>query len=229
MTFHRYNDRQPPELRGYNFPVGAGGFATVYDADGLACNYPPSTLPVNCSGEIAQADIYLNDIIPDGPAAKAGVQAFDVIKQVNDQLVSNPAHLAALVRHFGKDTEVTLLVLRKGQEQKIPVKIGEHMVRETTPFRPELLGAPGMPGMGRQMFERRGEGPRRNNDDPNLPPREPREPNHPAVPAPPADLRRESGPGAAFEGQPFENRAGTTWNTARAKGQSLPHSKLQNR
>ena len=37
------------------------------------------------------------------------------------------------------------------------------------------------------------------------------------MPAPPADLRREIGPGTAFEGQPLENRVSTTWNTASAK------------
>ena len=67
MTFRRYDDAHPPELQGYNFPPGAGGFATVYDRAGLACNFPPSPLPMNCSGEIARSDIYLNDIIPAGP------------------------------------------------------------------------------------------------------------------------------------------------------------------
>ena len=66
MTFHRYTDSQPPELQGYNFPPGAGGFATVYDTAGVACNFPPSPLPMTCSGEIARSDIYLNDIIPAG-------------------------------------------------------------------------------------------------------------------------------------------------------------------
>jgi hypothetical protein len=60
-------DADPPELQGYRFQPGVGGFAAVYDADGKACNFPPSPLPVNCSGEIARADIYLNDAIPEGP------------------------------------------------------------------------------------------------------------------------------------------------------------------
>ena len=160
--------------------------------------------------------LIVEDIIPDGPAAKAGVQALDVIKQINDQLVSSPSHLSALVRHFGKDTEVTLLVLRKGQEQKIAIKIGERMMRETTPLKPELFGSPGMPGMGRQMFERRGEGPRRNDEDPNLQPRERRDPNDPAGPRPPGGLLPEIGPGGPPNAQSFDNRVRTTWNTASA-------------
>jgi hypothetical protein len=71
MYFRRYTDTQPPEIRGYSFPWGAGGFTTVYDEQGLACNFPPSPLPVNCDGEIAESDVYLNDIIPDGPDIEA--------------------------------------------------------------------------------------------------------------------------------------------------------------
>jgi hypothetical protein len=71
VTVRRYSDAQPPELPGYRFQAGVGGFAAVYDADGIACNFPPSTLPVNCSGEIARAEIYLNDIIPPGDDIEA--------------------------------------------------------------------------------------------------------------------------------------------------------------
>ena len=46
--------------------MGAGGFATIYDAQGIACNYPPSPLPLNCSGEITTTEIWLNDDIPAG-------------------------------------------------------------------------------------------------------------------------------------------------------------------
>jgi hypothetical protein len=66
ITVKRYTDANAPSLEGYDFPQGAGGFATVYDADGAACNYPPSPLPRNCTGEIATAQIWLNDDIPGG-------------------------------------------------------------------------------------------------------------------------------------------------------------------
>ena len=158
--------------------------------------------------------LIVEEIIPDGPAAKAGVQALDVIKQVNDQLVSNPAHLAALARHFGKDTEVTLLVLRKGQEQKIPLKIGERVMRDPAAVRMEMFG--GM-GMGRQPLERRGEALRRNNDDLNRPSREPRDGQVIPPQKPSADLFREVGPGGAPEVQTFQDRVSTTWSTANAK------------
>ena len=159
--------------------------------------------------------LVVEEVIPDSPAAAAGVQPLDVIKQVNDQLVSNPPHLAALARHFGKNTEVTLLVLRKGQEQKIPVKIGERMMREPAPLRMEIFG--GMPGAGRPPLERRIENFRGNNDDPNRPPREQREGPGAPPQKPSADLFREIGPGGPPTVQTTQDRVSTTWNTASAK------------
>ena len=65
-TLRLYTDSAPPVMPGYTFQPGVGGFAAVYDTEGRACNYPPSTLPLNCSGEIARADIYLNAELPPG-------------------------------------------------------------------------------------------------------------------------------------------------------------------
>ena len=161
--------------------------------------------------------LIVEDIVPDGPAAKAGIQAMDVIKQVNDQLVSNPGHLAALVRHFGKDADVTVLVLRKGQEQKIAVKIGERLMPDPANFRSEIFG--GMPGGGANLPEirRRMENQRRNPEDPFRAPRDPQSAPEPLRPRPSADILREVGPGGAPEVQVQEDQVSTTWNTSSAK------------
>lgn len=71
VVLRTYSDANPPTIEGYDFPQGAGGFATVYDAEGLACNYPPSSLPLNCSGEITNVTIWLNLAIPDGSDIEA--------------------------------------------------------------------------------------------------------------------------------------------------------------
>src|SRR3954471_16134568 len=64
-------------------------------------------------------------VVPDGPAAAAGVQQNDIIKLLNDQILVDPDQLSKLIRSFPEGTTVTLTVLRKGQEQKIPVKLGK--------------------------------------------------------------------------------------------------------
>jgi hypothetical protein len=106
MTFHRYTDTHPPELQGYNFPPGAGGFATVYDPAGLACNFPPSPLPMNCSGEIARSDIYLNDIIPAGPEIESRRERL---------IIHEVGHAMGLQRH-SPDLDIDQLASRYGWE-----------------------------------------------------------------------------------------------------------------
>jgi hypothetical protein len=67
-------------------------------------------------------------VAPDGPAAAAGVQQNDILKLLNDQILMEPSQLAKLIRSYSDGTTVTLTVLRKGQEQKISVKLGKKEV-----------------------------------------------------------------------------------------------------
>src|SRR5260370_24980870 len=62
-------------------------------------------------------------VVPDGPAAAAGVQQNDIIKMLNDQILTEPDQPSKLVRSFSEGTTVTLTVLRKGKEEKIGVKL----------------------------------------------------------------------------------------------------------
>jgi serine protease Do len=75
-------------------------------------------------------------VVPDSPAAGAGVQQNDIIKMLNDQILINPNQLSKLVRSFSEGTNVTLTVLRKGQEQKINVKLTKKEVPERWEFGP---------------------------------------------------------------------------------------------
>lgn len=75
-------------------------------------------------------------VVPDGPAARAGVQQNDIVKMLNDQILMEPGQLAKLIRSFADGTSVTLTVLRKGAEQKITVKLAKHEV----PQRGEMFG-----------------------------------------------------------------------------------------
>jgi hypothetical protein len=70
-------------------------------------------------------------VVPDGPAAAAGVQANDILKMFNDQILMEPDQLAKLVRSYPDGTNVTLTILRKNAEQKVTVKLGKHEVRQS--------------------------------------------------------------------------------------------------
>lgn len=75
-------------------------------------------------------------VVPDGPAAAAGVQQNDILKMLNDQILTEPGQLAKLVRSFPDGTTVTLTVLRKGAEQKLTVKLAKRDV----PARRNMFG-----------------------------------------------------------------------------------------
>jgi hypothetical protein len=65
---------------------------------------------------------------PNSPAATAGVQQNDILKMLNDQILIEPSQLRKLLQTFPEGTDVTLTVLRKGQEQKLTVKLAKKEV-----------------------------------------------------------------------------------------------------
>jgi hypothetical protein len=69
-------------------------------------------------------------VVPEGPAATAGIQQNDILKMLNDQILTEPDQLSKLVRSFSEGTTVTFTVLRKGKEEKIGVKLAKKEVSE---------------------------------------------------------------------------------------------------
>ncbi len=72
--------------------------------------------------------VVVDYVEPNGPAAAAGVQQNDIIKMLNDQILTGPSQLAKLVRSFQEGTSITLTLVRKGQEQKVTVKLAKKEV-----------------------------------------------------------------------------------------------------
>src|SRR5205807_297883 len=64
-------------------------------------------------------------VVPDSPAASAGIQQNDILKMLNDQILIEPSQLRKLLQTFSDGTDVTLTILRKGQEQKVTVKLAK--------------------------------------------------------------------------------------------------------
>src|SRR6266581_8865927 len=75
-------------------------------------------------------------VVPDGPAAAAGVQQNDIIKMLNDQILTEPDQLAKLVRSYSEGTNLTLTLLRKGKEQKVTAKLIKKEVPQRHDFGP---------------------------------------------------------------------------------------------
>ncbi len=110
--------------------------------------------------------LVVNSVVPDSPAAAAGVQPYDILQMLNDQRLVSPEQLGALVRSFPDGTSVTLTLLRKGQEQKVTAKVVRRAGDDRRPgrndrhdwphFSPEDLfgggGDSGGRGPGRRRF-----------------------------------------------------------------------------
>src|SRR5213593_1484507 len=73
-------------------------------------------------------------VVPNSPAAAAGIQQNDILKMLNDQILMEPSQLRKLLQTFSEGTDVTLTILRTGQEQKITVKL----VKKEMPKRDSL-------------------------------------------------------------------------------------------
>ena len=79
-------------------------------------------------------------VVPNSPAAAAGVQQSDIIKLLNDQILMEPNQLRKLLQSFPDGTNVTLTILRKGQEQKLTVKLTKKEVPKRNAFGPRGFG-----------------------------------------------------------------------------------------
>ncbi len=64
-------------------------------------------------------------VVPDGPAAAAGLQPNDILRMLNDQILTEPDQLAKLIRSYNEGATVTLTVLRKGAETKLTAKLAK--------------------------------------------------------------------------------------------------------
>jgi hypothetical protein len=83
--------------------------------------------------------LLVRDVVPDSPAAKAGIQKYDVLLRANDNDLSQMSDLVDLVRTTGEQKgQFSLELLRRGQRETVQITPAE---------RPEQLEQPG--GFGR--------------------------------------------------------------------------------
>jgi len=90
-----------------------------------------SQVPTVVSDQLGLAKgfgLVVDYVEPNSPAATAGVQQNDILKMLNDQILIEPSQLRKLLQTFSEGAEVTLTVLRKGQEQKLTAKLSRKEV-----------------------------------------------------------------------------------------------------
>jgi hypothetical protein len=174
--------------------------------------------------------LVVGDVLPDSPAAKAGIQRFDVLTKFNDQQLVDAGQFSTLVRAQAKDADATLTLFRKAQEQKVSVKIGERLMPEHHPlpapgdFQRHFEGMKGPIHEGVKQFQDRAKdfGDRmrdfhkRMQDWQKNPSAEmPQPPDAPSLN--PADILREVQPGGVAQIRLLQPNGTMTYNTANVK------------
>src|SRR6266480_1672832 len=129
----------PPQPPGPHGPPGiAGGHDEAPKVPMTFLGVETSQVPNVVSEQLGLAKglgLVVEYVVPNSPAALAGVQQNDILKMLNDQILMEPTQLRKLLQTFSEGTEVTLTILRKGQEQKITVKL----VKKEMPQRHSLM------------------------------------------------------------------------------------------
>jgi hypothetical protein len=114
---------QPPAPPGPPAPIGhekAPKMPTIY------LGVETSQLPSVVSEQLGLSKglgLVVEYVVPNSPAATAGIQQNDILKMLNDQILIEPSQLRKLLQTFSEGADITLTILRKGQEQKVAVKL----------------------------------------------------------------------------------------------------------
>ena len=92
----------------------------------------------------AERGVLLSSIVPDSPAAKAGLKENDVVTEINGQRVEGAAQFRRMIREIPAGRAAQITVWRDGRAQTISVTLGKaeerrHSFKMFTP-------APGAPG-----------------------------------------------------------------------------------
>lgn len=96
-----------------------------------------------------EGGVILNGVVPDGPAARAGLRQGDVVVRVNSRTVDSPAELQGIVRAARAGKSVSVEVFRDGEHRVVPVWLdvrqGEVKYQIEPPVSPEAPEAPEPP------------------------------------------------------------------------------------
>jgi serine protease Do len=116
----------PPQPPGQPDPLPPGGREKAPKVPMIFLGVETSQVPTVVSEQLGLSKglgLVVEYVVPDSPAAAAGIQQNDILKMLNDQILIEPSQLRKLLQTFSDGTDVTLTILRKGQEQKVTVKL----------------------------------------------------------------------------------------------------------
>jgi serine protease Do len=102
----------------------------------------------------AERGVLLGKIVPESPAAKAGLQESDVITEVNGQRIEGAEQFRRIIREIPAGRAAQFTIWRDGHSQTLSVTLGKsgprHMINRVAPAAPGSFAfqMPDMPQMG---------------------------------------------------------------------------------
>jgi membrane-associated protease RseP (regulator of RpoE activity) len=105
--------------------MGGMGGMQMQDATYLGIEVSPIDPAMKAQLKLAKTDsgLLINFVADNSPAKAAGLQQYDVLAKLDDQLLFNPAQLQSLVRIHKAGDEVKLTYIREGQTQTTTAKL----------------------------------------------------------------------------------------------------------
>jgi serine protease Do len=93
----------------------------------------------------AERGVVIGTVVPDSPAAKAGLKENDVITEINGQRIEGAAQFRRMVREIPAGRTAQLTIWRGGRAQTMSVTLGKSADRRQSfkVFAPPAPGAPG--------------------------------------------------------------------------------------
>jgi hypothetical protein len=121
----------------------AGGTMVIQNSSALEKSVPQTWLGLS-SGEVGDevraqlpleegVGLLVNHVEEDSPAAKAGVQANDILTRLDDQILVSPDQLRQLIRMHKEGDTIALKGLRKGKETSCTATLGKKEVDAEDP------------------------------------------------------------------------------------------------
>jgi len=77
--------------------------------------------------------VVVDNVLPKSPAQRAGLQQYDLIEKLDDQLVVNSEQFTTLVRGHKPGDTLTITIIREGERRSVDVKLSQ--VRDQPMFR----------------------------------------------------------------------------------------------
>jgi hypothetical protein len=98
--------------------------------------------------------IVVKGLMPDGPAAKAGIAANDIITHIGGQAIQSPDELTRKVANHQPGEKIRVAIIRKGKSQDLDVTLGQRP-KDFADATPEPRGVkPGLNGIPNELRER---------------------------------------------------------------------------